>query len=210
MIQKIRSGPDAQTFGNPYFNETYVRWVYRVLALEMNICYHDPMFQLNTTSGSFNINDYAGTSYLARDIEVFREAIGAKQMSIYGVSYGTKVGSVYATEFPDKVGRLVLDGDMGTDPDVRVFADWLGESTEAVWTGITESCDNSVMQDAPPESACPAGPGAHNKFIKLWKKAETAKEKEIAALWFQASNALYEPGAPCAAQLMKCTADLYA
>merc|ERR1719253_1001759 len=99
MISSILSGPDSQTFGNIFFNETYVRWFYRLAALEMNMCFHDPKFQLNITGNkTSNINNYAGTIDLARDIEVFREAIGARKMSVYGFSYGTAVGSVYATE----------------------------------------------------------------------------------------------------------------
>ncbi len=45
-----------------------------------------------------------------RDMDVLREALGAKQINFYGFSYGTYLGQVYATKFPDKTRRLVFDG----------------------------------------------------------------------------------------------------
>lgn len=213
MIQSVRKGPDAQTFGVPFFNETYVRWAYRVMALEHNLCFEDEQFKLYSpvTNRSYNTLNHLGTDDLAQDIEIVRTAIGASKMSVYGVSYGTKVGSVYATMFPDKVHRLILDGDMGSDPDVEVFANWVGESTEAVWTGLAESCDNSVMAGGPPEAICPAGPGVTAKLHALFKNARTAEEKTNAIpLFFALSSVIYDPGAHCASELMNCMANLHA
>jgi pimeloyl-ACP methyl ester carboxylesterase len=213
MIQKIRSGPDSQTFGVPFFNETYVRWFYRVVALEHNICFHDQRYQMRSpvTNRSYNLLERMSTAELAYDIELVRGAIGAKKMSVYGVSYGTKVGSVYATIFPDKIHRLILDGDMGSDPDIESFAGWVGQSTEAVWTGLAASCDNSVMGGGPPETVCPAGPGVTRKLHKLFKNAITPKERSNAvSLFMSASQVIYSPGAPGAGCLMECMAKLYA
>lgn len=211
VIQEIQGGPNPMTFGNIYYNETYVTWLYRLLALQGNLCYNDPTFRLKSpmTDRTFNMFDFTGTSYLARDIEVFRRAIGAKKMSIYGISYGTKVGSVYATEFPDKVHRLVLDGNMGFDPDIRVFADWVGKSTEEVWTGLVASCDNSAMAGGPPESVCVAGPGVDSKFFNIFKKTDTDDDKKKAAqLFYFARQVIYTPGAPRAPALMQLIKDL--
>lgn len=213
LIEEIMNGPGPRTFGVPFFNETYVRWLYRVMALEHNLCFHDNRYQLRspTTKRNYNLLLHSSTADLARDIEIFRRAIGAKKMSVYGVSYGTKVGSVYATSFPDKVHRLILDGDMGSDPDVGNFASWVGESTEEVWTGIAEACDNSVMEGALPENRCPAGPGVNAKLHKLFKNAVTAEDKLNAlVLFFALEGVIYEPDALCAPQLMKCIADLHA
>merc|ERR1719282_232778 len=91
LVQSIRAGPRPEDFGVPYFNETYIRWAYRVMALESNLCFNDPKFKLYApkTNRSYNTLNFCGTVDLAHDIELFREAIGAKKMSIYGVSYGT-------------------------------------------------------------------------------------------------------------------------
>jgi len=212
MLGDIMQGPDIQTFGFPYYNETYVRWAYRLNALLQNLCFHSEQFQLRspTTNRSYNTLEHTSTSDLARDIEMFRRAIGAKKMSIYGISYGTKVASVYATDYPDKTHRLIFDGDMGTDPDVAVFAKWVGQSTEAVWAGLAMACDNSVMVGGEPESICPAGPFVTAKVNKILCACDSIEEKKkAAALYAALSGTIYYPGVPDAAQMMKCIADLH-
>lgn len=213
MLQLVRHGADSQTFGVPFYNETYARWLYRLVALEHNLCFQDGRYAAHSsaTHRSYNVLDHSGTTALGHDIELFRTAIGAKKMSVYGVSYGTKVGSVYATVFPDKVHRLVLDGDMGSDPDVQLFAGWVGESVEAVWAGLAMACDNSVMRGGPPETICPAGPGVTTKLQTLLQQASTPAQKANAiALFFEFSGTVYHPGVPNAARFMKCLATTYA
>jgi pimeloyl-ACP methyl ester carboxylesterase len=207
MVESIRGGPGAEEFGNPYYNETYVRWAYRLVALESNLCFEDPKFKLyaTRTNRSYNTLNYCGTNDLAHDIEVFRQAIGALKMSVYGVSYGTKVGSVYATIFPDKVHRLILDGDMGSNPDIEAFGNWVGESAEAVWTGLAESCDNSVMAGGSPETDCVAGPGVTGRLLRILKDAHLAR---AVGLLMALETVLYQPAAACAPNLMKCISDL--
>lgn len=103
-----------------------------------------------------------------------------------------------------------LDGDMGSDPDILVFADWVGQSTEAVWTGLAEACDNSVMEGGSAETRCPAGPRATTKLQQVFKHAVTAEANSNAATLFNAfSETIYFPSVPCAAHLMECLADLY-
>ncbi|CAM5517539.1 alpha/beta hydrolase [Streptomyces griseomycini] len=45
----------------------------------------------------------------ARDLDVIRRALGAKEINYFGYSYGTYLGAVYAKLFPERVRRLVLD-----------------------------------------------------------------------------------------------------
>merc|ERR1719240_2381650 len=89
LLNKIRTGPDAQMFGVPFYNETYARWFYRLVALEHNLCYDDSRYKIKSreTDRIYNLFDHMSTGDLAYDIEIFRKAIGAKKMSIYGVSY---------------------------------------------------------------------------------------------------------------------------
>jgi pimeloyl-ACP methyl ester carboxylesterase len=58
---------------------------------------------------------YVGTGYVARDIDLLRQALGEEQLTYYGRSFGSYIGTVYAAMFPQRVRALVLDG--GYDPE---------------------------------------------------------------------------------------------
>jgi pimeloyl-ACP methyl ester carboxylesterase len=51
-----------------------------------------------------------GTQYVARDIDLLRQALGEQQLTFYGRSFGTYVGTVYAAMFPHRVRAMALDG----------------------------------------------------------------------------------------------------
>ena len=60
-----------------------------------------------------NLGDTAGlfgTAYVARDIDLLRQALGEQQLTFYGRSFGTYVGTVYASMFPSRVRAMALDG----------------------------------------------------------------------------------------------------
>ena len=48
----------------------------------------------------------------ARDLNLIRQAAGARKLNYIGLSYGTGLGAVYANLFPGTVGHLVLDGNL--------------------------------------------------------------------------------------------------
>ncbi|GAP50158.1 alpha/beta hydrolase [Streptomyces azureus] len=58
---------------------------------------------------------YVGTEYVARDIDLLRQALGENQLTYYGRSFGSYIGTVYAALFPERVRALALDG--GYDPE---------------------------------------------------------------------------------------------
>ncbi|MGH3587192.1 MAG: alpha/beta fold hydrolase, partial [Pseudonocardia sp.] len=64
------------------------------------------------------------TANEARDMDRIREALGEKEISLWGVSYGTYAGAVYAQLFPDRTDRVVLDSSDDPDP-TRVGRQWL-------------------------------------------------------------------------------------
>ncbi|MEU4350309.1 alpha/beta hydrolase [Streptomyces sp. NPDC023838] len=66
----------------------------------------------------------------ARDIDRFRQALGERKLSAYGVSYGTYVGAVYAQLFPQHTDRWVLDSNGDPDPG-RVERGWLANMAPA-------------------------------------------------------------------------------
>jgi pimeloyl-ACP methyl ester carboxylesterase len=49
---------------------------------------------------------------VARDLNLLRQAVGARQLNYIGLSYGTGLGAVYANLFPATVGHMVLDGNL--------------------------------------------------------------------------------------------------
>ncbi|MET9813451.1 alpha/beta hydrolase [Streptomyces sp. NPDC006386] len=56
------------------------------------------------------LRPFVGTGYVARDIDLLRQALGEEQLTYYGRSFGSYIGTVYAAMFPERVRALVLDG----------------------------------------------------------------------------------------------------
>lgn len=71
---------------------------------------------------------YVSTRNTARDMDVVRAALGARQISYLGYSYGTYLGQVYTELFPGRTDRMVLDGVI--DP-ARYTQTLLADSTGA-------------------------------------------------------------------------------
>src|SRR4029434_7819667 len=59
---------------------------------------------------------------VARDIDLFRQALGETQMSFAMFSNSGPVGAVYAGMFPERVRAMILDSPVGPN-----FRDSLGE-----------------------------------------------------------------------------------
>merc|ERR1719203_478827 len=66
--------------------------------------------------------DYIGTSYLAHDLDLLRQAIGAEKLSLYGISYGTWVGAVYASQYPGFTDKVIVDSNLPPAPDLNAFS----------------------------------------------------------------------------------------
>ena len=85
------------------------------------------------------------SEYVARDIDEIRKALGAEQVSYFGMSYGATLGVWYATLFPESVRAMVVDGadnpvdDVSTVEarvanvidEIRQFEVLLGEALDA-------------------------------------------------------------------------------
>jgi pimeloyl-ACP methyl ester carboxylesterase len=52
---------------------------------------------------------YFTTEQTVGDLELLRQALGVRKMTVDGVSYGTMTGASYAVRYPRHVSRLVLD-----------------------------------------------------------------------------------------------------
>jgi pimeloyl-ACP methyl ester carboxylesterase len=64
---------------------------------------------------------HMSTADVARDMDLFRAALGERTLTYYGPSYGTVLGATYANMFPERVGSMVLDGNI--DPVAWTHAD---------------------------------------------------------------------------------------
>ncbi len=63
---------------------------------------------------------YAGTRYVAQDMDVVRAALGEQKLSYLGYSYGTYLGAEYLQMFPNRADRIVLDSAVDpTRPNVQ-------------------------------------------------------------------------------------------
>eukprot|EP00438_Fugacium_kawagutii_P015460 Skav202290 [mRNA] locus=scaffold3364:49860:51839:+ [translate_table: standard] len=150
------------------YNESFIRWYYRMIKLEHSLCFQAKRYQLKAPNGrNYNALLFGGTVDLAHDLDLFRRAIGAEQLSLYGFSYGTTVASVYASIFPSKTYRLVMDGEVNPTPDVTSRADSFTHGIESVWDGLVKDCGLSLVRNTSHDEICPAAPAAAIKTKKV-------------------------------------------
>mmetsp|Transcript_69345 Transcript_69345/g.162964 ORF Transcript_69345/g.162964 Transcript_69345/m.162964 type:complete len:647 (-) Transcript_69345:262-2202(-) len=163
-------------FGIMAFNESYVRWFYRLQKLELSLCYNAPRFKLKAPSGrKYNALQFGGSVDLAKDIEQFRRAVGAPSMSLYGLSYGTTVAGVYATMFPERTNRLILDANVDPSPNVASMGTSFAKGLSSVWRSFTTACDLTLLENRSAEELCPAAPLAESKFMQMIRDQEDSK-----------------------------------
>jgi pimeloyl-ACP methyl ester carboxylesterase len=98
---------------------------------------------LGNTAGLF------GTEYVARDIDLIRQALGEQQLTFYGRSFGTYVGTVYASMFPGRVRAMALDGaydpnHYANDPYAYDFPQYL--ATDASMNDFLTWCDQNQSE----------------------------------------------------------------
>ncbi|MFD9483978.1 alpha/beta hydrolase [Streptomyces sp. NPDC059991] len=103
----------------------------------------------------------------ARDIDRFRQALGERKLSAYGVSYGTYVGAVYAQLFPQHTDRWVLDSSGDPDPG-RVERGWLANMAPAADIRF------------PDFAAWASDPAREAKGLRLAERAEDVRPLFIA------------------------------
>ncbi|MFJ1649066.1 alpha/beta hydrolase [Streptomyces sp. NPDC088258] len=98
----------------------------------------------------------------ARDIDTFRQALGERKLSAWGVSYGTYVGALYAQKYPQHTDRWVLDSSGDPDPDL-VERGWLANMAPAA-------------EDRFPDfAAWAADPARAGEGLRLARRAEEVR-----------------------------------
>jgi pimeloyl-ACP methyl ester carboxylesterase len=56
--------------------------------------------------------EHISTADTARDLDLLRQAVGARSLNYVGTSYGTFLGATYANLFPDRVRAMVLSSNI--------------------------------------------------------------------------------------------------
>ena len=89
-----------------------------------------------------NLLPYVGTDQAIRDLETFRQAIGAPKVWLYGESYGTQFAQQYAVAFPDAIAGVILDGVIDTNLDAQAYAADDGRAAEGILARLFAFCDD--------------------------------------------------------------------
>lgn len=84
---------------------------------------------------------YVDTEQAIRDLEVFRQALGAPQVWVYGESYGTQFAQQYATAFPQAVRGVILDGTVDLTLNLRAYYDTYARASERILARVFAECD---------------------------------------------------------------------
>lgn len=84
--------------------------------------------------------NYVDTDQAIRDLEEFRQKIGAPKVWIYGESYGTQFSQQYATAFPTAMKGVVLDGVVDLTLDFEGYYAAYTESAERILARVLKAC----------------------------------------------------------------------
>jgi len=73
---------------------------------------------------------HSGTQALIDDLNLFRIAIGACKISIYGTSYGTSIAAAFSSVFPEYSDKIVIDSPQPPLQDAPTWSYASGETTQ--------------------------------------------------------------------------------
>jgi pimeloyl-ACP methyl ester carboxylesterase len=91
--------------------------------------------------GPVPVLPYLGTDQAIRDLDLFRQKIGAPKVWIYGESYGTQFAQAYATAFPDAVSGVILDGTVDLNLSLQGFVETYALASEGLLKRLLQACD---------------------------------------------------------------------
>lgn len=150
------------------YNRSLVDMYFRIQRLHASLCFNAERFKIKgpaNSSQEYNFFDYVSTSDLTHDLDLYRQAVGSKELSIHGFSYGTMVSSLYATLFPSRAKRIIANGVVSPHAMKSSFAAGAASAYETVWSGMALDCDSTSFALNPDESRlCPAAPRSTDKF----------------------------------------------
>jgi pimeloyl-ACP methyl ester carboxylesterase len=88
-----------------------------------------------------DILPFVGTDQAILDLELFRQAIGAPQVWLYGESYGTQFMQSYTTAFPAAAKGLILDGVVDLNLSADGFYRTYVLAAERILSRMFAACD---------------------------------------------------------------------
>jgi pimeloyl-ACP methyl ester carboxylesterase len=91
---------------------------------------------------SRDLLNFVDTEQAIRDLEAFRQKIGAPKVWIYGESYGTQFSQQYAMMFPTAIKGVVIDGVVDLALDFDGYYASYTEAAEKVLTRVLEACSD--------------------------------------------------------------------
>jgi pimeloyl-ACP methyl ester carboxylesterase len=83
---------------------------------------------------------FIDTEVAIRDLEEFRQRIGAPKVWIYGESYGTQFSQRYATVFPTAIKGVVLDGVVDLSLDFDAYYASYTDAAEKILARVLAAC----------------------------------------------------------------------
>jgi len=83
---------------------------------------------------------YVATEQVIRDLELFRAAIGAPKVWVYGESYGTQVAQQYATAYPAAINGVVIDGVVDLSLNFGGYYASYTSAAERILERVLDSC----------------------------------------------------------------------
>lgn len=89
---------------------------------------------------SRDLLNYVDTEQAIRDLEAFRQKIGAPKVWIYGESYGTQFSQQYATAFPTALKGVVVDGVVDLALDFDGYYASYTEAAEKILVRVLRAC----------------------------------------------------------------------
>jgi pimeloyl-ACP methyl ester carboxylesterase len=89
---------------------------------------------------SRDLLNFVDTEQAIRDLEIFRQKIGAPKVWIYGESYGTQFSQQYATVFPTAINGVVVDGVVDLALDFDGYYASYTESAEKILARVLAAC----------------------------------------------------------------------
>ena len=115
-----------------------------------------------------DILPFVETAQAIHDVELFRRAIGAPKLWLYGASYGTYIAQAYAAFYPDAPSGVILDGVMDPAIDLAADGQMMAEAMESVFARMEVVCardDFCLSSFATDPSA------AYSRFTRQLEKA---------------------------------------
>lgn len=137
---------DCNEFGLEEINE------YPLTSDDINEMYNDYTdFAVSCSEKYGDYLQHLGSLNVTRDMEEIRKALGDDEVNFIGYSYGTRLAALYLQTFPTTSGRIVLDGSLLPDSQMRPLVDGqldqMQISIKAVLSRCTSVDPNCNIED---------------------------------------------------------------